>query len=75
MPTYVYETIPSSPAAQPRTFEIRQAMTDPPLARDPETGDPVRRLISGGIGINTSRKGAAAQPPPAHCCGSACGCG
>jgi predicted nucleic acid-binding Zn ribbon protein len=75
MPTYIYETIPSSGDRPPRTFGIRQGMTEPPLTRDPETGDPVRRVVTGGIGVITSSKGSSPQPSSAHCCGSACGCG
>ena len=50
MPTYVYETIdPSKPL---RRFEIKQSMKDEPLKVDPETGEPVRRVISGGYGVH-----------------------
>ncbi|MCJ7590495.1 MAG: hypothetical protein MUO51_04010, partial [Woeseiaceae bacterium] len=41
MPTYVYETIPSDPTAEPRRFEVFQRMTDNPLVADPVTGEPV----------------------------------
>jgi predicted nucleic acid-binding Zn ribbon protein len=70
MPTYVYETI-DKPV---RRFEVKQSMKDDPLRVDPETGKPVRRVISGGYGI--IEKGKAAAPRrPAHTCGSGgCGC-
>jgi predicted nucleic acid-binding Zn ribbon protein len=48
MATYVYETIPSKPGQKPRQFEIEQKMTEPALTHCPKTGEPVRRLISGG---------------------------
>jgi predicted nucleic acid-binding Zn ribbon protein len=69
MPTYVYETT----GAKKRRFEIRQSMNDAALTHDPETGEPVRRVISGGYGI--MEKGAS-EPRPAggHSCGSGCGC-
>ena len=47
MPTYVYETIPTDPTAKPRRFEVFQRMLDDPLQTDPESGHPVRRIISG----------------------------
>ena len=48
MPTYVYET--TNPKTPVRRFEVRQSMKDAPLTTDPETGEPVRRVISGGLG-------------------------
>jgi predicted nucleic acid-binding Zn ribbon protein len=53
MATYVYETIPASPKTKPRRFEVEQKMSDPPLKKDPETGLPVRRVITGGSGLVT----------------------
>ena len=67
MPTYVYETIPSKRGAKPRQFEVVQKMSDAPLTKDPETGEPVRGVIVGGSGnvmrglsilsMNNPRKG------------------
>ncbi len=51
MPIYTYETIPQAPGEHPRRFEVEQRMTDPPLQTDPETGVPVRRIITGGSGV------------------------
>jgi predicted nucleic acid-binding Zn ribbon protein len=70
MPTYVYETT----SAPVRRFELRQSMNDPALTHDPETGQPVRRVISGGYGI--MQKGASDSAPSAsHSCGTGgCGC-
>jgi predicted nucleic acid-binding Zn ribbon protein len=73
MPTYVYETT----GAKKRQFEVRQSMNDAALTKDPETGEPVRRVISGGYGImeKASAKKRTAQPTGGHsCCGGACGC-
>ncbi len=67
MATYVYETIPSDGSA-PRRFEVEQGMNEPPLERDPETGLPVRRVITGGQGLI----GTAPAPEP-PCAGGACG--
>ncbi|MBV6499653.1 MAG: hypothetical protein CJBNEKGG_02116 [Prosthecobacter sp.] len=53
MATYVYETIPANPDEQPRRFEVQQKMSDPPLKADPQTGEPVRRIITGGSGLVT----------------------
>ncbi len=50
MATYVYETIPKNPKTKPRRFEVVQKMSDPTLKKDPETGEPVRRVIIGGSG-------------------------
>lgn len=70
MPTYVYETIPQSSTEEPQRFEIKQSIKDAPLSSHPQTGRPVRRVITGGGGILGS---AAAQSSPGPC-GSACGC-
>lgn len=50
MATYVYETIPQKPGQKARRFEFVQKMSDPPLTHDPESGLPVRRIITGGSG-------------------------
>lgn len=50
MATYIYETIPDKKGVKPRRFEVQQKMSDPPLTQDPETGLPVRRVITGGSG-------------------------
>jgi hypothetical protein len=71
MPIYVYETI----GEKPRRFELKQGMSDAPLKRDPETGEPVRRVISGGYGYMEKAK-PAAKPfaSSRHSCGGGCGC-
>ena len=50
MATYIYETIPQKKGEKPRQFEFVQSMHDAPLTHDPETGQPVRRVITGGSG-------------------------
>jgi predicted nucleic acid-binding Zn ribbon protein len=59
MTTYVYETIPSKPGETPRYFEIKQPMTDAPLTKHPETGEPIRRVVLGGFGVLKSTGSAA----------------
>lgn len=44
MPTYVYETLAANGRGGEQ-FEVVQKMTDPPLDKHPETGEPVRRLF------------------------------
>ncbi len=50
MPTYIYESKPTDGTA-PERFEVVQRMTDEPLVKHPQTGEPVRRVIAGGLGI------------------------
>ena len=70
MPTYVYETIPSKPNQQPRRFEVEQRMSAAALTHDPETGLPVRRVISGGLGfIGASDKASDVGPCGMGACG------
>ncbi|MFL6530302.1 MAG: FmdB family zinc ribbon protein [Chthoniobacterales bacterium] len=49
MPTYIYETTDTTKPV--RRFEIIQSFKDKPLEVDPETGEAVRRVISGGYGV------------------------
>lgn len=76
MATYLYETIPAQPGEEPQTFEVQQSMKDAPLTKHPETGVPVRRVITGGFGF-VSKGGsspAPQSPPTSGGCGSGCGC-
>lgn len=76
MPTYRYETIPGTSNDAVQTFEVKQRFDEPPLHVHPETGVPVRRVISGGIGLMTKSEGSAALPEPGPGCGpGSCGCG
>lgn len=71
MPTYVYETT----GKKPRRFELKQSMKDAALTHDPETGEPVRRVISGGYGFAEKAKpGALSDAAGAKSCGPRCGC-
>jgi hypothetical protein len=48
-------------------------MKDNALTHDPETGEPVRRVISGGYGV--MQKGASEPSSGGHACGGGgCGC-
>ena len=77
MTTYVYQTIPQDPGVQPSQFEVKQSMRDRPLTVHPETGEAVRRVILGGMGILSSGKAVMPTPAPARGggCGGGCGCG
>jgi hypothetical protein len=73
MPIYVYETT----GPKKRQFEVKQSMMDEPLRSDPETGEPVRRVISGGYGIMSGAKPEIRAPKGrghGGCCGGGCGC-
>ena len=76
MATYLYETIPSKQGEKPKTFEIQQSMKDAALITHPETGQPVRRVITGGFGFVSKGNASPAtqRPPSGGCCGSSCGC-
>jgi len=57
MPTYVYEIVRPDGSGGER-FERIEPMSAPPLERHPDTGDPVRRVITGfAIGGTHSGKG------------------
>ena len=53
MATYTYETIPQKKGQKPRSFELEQKMSDDALTHDPKSGEPVRRVITGGSGFLT----------------------
>ena len=76
MATYVYETVPADEGEAVRTYEIRQSMRDAALTAHPETGEPIRRVITGGLGVMTSSKGGPSPRPAAggRGCGVGCGC-
>ncbi|WP_043588759.1 FmdB family zinc ribbon protein [Geminisphaera colitermitum] len=91
MATYIYETIPQTPTEAVETFEAIQSMNDRPLTHHPETGRPVRRVITGGFGFYGVTRVTTSPPPPrceradecaaaaaesgGHCCSAGCGCG
>ena len=68
MPIYVYETIPDEDSNEVTQFEYKQSMLDDPLTVHPETGQPVKRVISGGIPV-PSKKGESSTG--SSCCSSA----
>ena len=74
MPTYVYETIPQRPDQPPARFEVVQSMKDAALTRRPDTGEPVRRVISGGFGLMGLGDKGATRPQVTRG-GGGCGCG
>lgn len=51
MPTYTYRRPDGT------TFDVFQKMSDAPLTEDPETGQPVTRMISGGAGLQFKGSG------------------
>lgn len=73
MATYVYETIPRRDGESPRRFEVVQSMKDAPLTRHPDTGEPVRRVISGGFGV-MAKAGPQAVPLAGGGCAPGCAC-
>ena len=48
MPTYTYQVISGGGGER---FEVVQGMRDEPLTVHPQTGEPVRRVITGGTGV------------------------
>lgn len=62
MPTYLYRTIPDRPDVPVEHFEVRQSMMDPPLTTHPKTGEPVRRVVTGGYGLMKVRSGGPISP-------------
>jgi predicted nucleic acid-binding Zn ribbon protein len=75
MAIYIYQTVPAKEGEPVRTYEIRQSMKDAALTEHPETKEPIRRVITGGLGIMTSTKGGSAPPPQGGGgCGGGCAC-
>jgi predicted nucleic acid-binding Zn ribbon protein len=75
MATYIYETLPQHPGDLPQRFEVIQSMKDAPLARHPDTGEPVRRVITGGYGLIGVGTKAPAPRVERGGGGGGCGCG
>ncbi len=79
MPTYIYETIPQQKGAPVRRFEYVQGMNEAPLSHDPDSGAPVRRVITGGVGMidkdRQARIEASCETAASGgaCCGGGCG--
>jgi predicted nucleic acid-binding Zn ribbon protein len=75
MAIYIYQTVPAKEGGPVRTYEIRQSMKDAALTEHPETKEPIRRVITGGLGIMTSSKVGSAPPPlGGGGCGGGCAC-
>jgi hypothetical protein len=74
MATYVYETIPRRAGETPRRFEVVQSMKDAPLTQHPDTGEPVRRVISGGFGFMEKAGPKSSPAPVAAPCAPGCAC-
>jgi predicted nucleic acid-binding Zn ribbon protein len=79
MATYLYETIPPQPDAPTVRFELEQSMKAAPLTQHPVTGEPVRRVITGGyglmgVGARTNPVPRVAAQPAASSCGAGCAC-
>lgn len=74
MPTYLYETVPAVPGEPVDRFEVKQSFSEAPLEVHPETGAPVRRVISGGIGLVTKSENSLPEAGPG-CGPGTCGCG
>ena len=75
MTACVCETMPSKAGEKPRYHEIKQSMSDAPLAKHPETGQPIRRVVLGGFGVLPSGKSGGDDTSPGNsCCGPSCGC-
>ena len=78
MATYIYET--TDPTKPVQRFEIQQSMKEDALTKHPETGEPIRRVITGGFGYaatgNAPRHAGMqrAMGGGGHSCGSGCGC-
>jgi len=57
MTTYTYETIPQKKGERPKRYEIQQRITADALTHHPETGEPIRRVITGGFGYFKPKEG------------------
>lgn len=68
MPTYIYETIPQQEGEEPERFEVKQSMRDDALKVAPETGKPVRRVITGGLVIPRKLANSVATAGDSDCC-------
>ena len=67
MPTYVYETV-CPEGTEPVRFEVKQSMLEPALTAHPDTGVPVRRVITGGYGYVKGPNTAAPKAAGGDCC-------
>lgn len=73
MATYLYQIVAADADAPPETFEVRQSMLDAPLTSHPDTGQPIRRVLTGGFGLMKMRASGTTVPTRAdghsgQCC-------
>jgi predicted nucleic acid-binding Zn ribbon protein len=79
MPTYVYEVVkPDGTAEAGSRFEVEQSIKADALAKHPDTGKPVRRVIQ-SISILGGGTAASGLSKPSASggggrCGPSCGC-
>ncbi len=74
MATYIYETVPQNEVEKPRRFEVKQSMKDAALTHHPDTGEPVRRVITGGAGLMGVGSPSSSAASSGGSCGTGCGC-
>lgn len=74
MATYVYETIPQQEGEAAQQFEVIQSMRDAPLAKHPDTGQPVRRVVIGGYGLMGRTGKTSPTSSPVASCSPGCAC-
>jgi len=76
MPIYEYETIPANEGDAVTRYEIRQCMSDEPLATHPETGEKLRRVYSTfSVCGSDSDSVHSHEPSGGHHHHGGCGCG
>lgn len=74
MPTYVYEIISPSSGTEPRRFEVFQRISDAPLTFDPDSGQPVSRIVTVGVGIKLKGLKRSTVVNKRSAAATACGC-
>jgi hypothetical protein len=62
MPIYTYETIPQRRGGRVRRFEVRRSIHDAPLQTAPDSDEPVRRVITGGITVRAGKRATGMRP-------------
>lgn len=72
MPTYVYETLPNDSEVEPIRYEIQQRITEDALIKHPKTGQPIRRIITGGALISSGKSESSGER---RCCTKKSCCG